>query len=131
MKAFETWIEEKRVLDRDLPVPLVPVNVTRTGDTARGDSWSKRTPTEPVPPPSLNPSDGALVAIPLEACLFDALYRGTLTGKVPDGWSRDGWIVSLRDRLSRVDERDDEKVVTKLLQRELEAIERCENRKRS
>ncbi len=41
MKAFETWIEEKRVLDRGLPVPLVPVDVTRTDDTARGDSWSK------------------------------------------------------------------------------------------
>ncbi len=84
-----------------------------------------------MPPPSPIPADW--VAIPLEQCIFDPLYLGLagLTGKVPDGWTRDGWIMSLRDRLSRVDERDDEKAVTKLLQRELEAIGRCENRKQS
>jgi hypothetical protein len=104
------------------------VNENRTDDTVSRDSWPKRIPTASGPPPSLIPSGFAVIPWPTD---IDPLYTGRLTGKVPDGWSRDGWLCSLRDRLSRVDERDDEKVVTKLLQRELEAIGRCANRKRS
>jgi hypothetical protein len=82
--------------------------------------YNRKTPVPPVPPPSPIPSDW--VAIPLEACLFDPLYRGTLTGKVPDGWSRDGWVMSLRDRMTRTDD----KAVRKRLQDELDAVQAVE-----
>jgi len=68
-------------------------------------------------PPSPLPSDW--VAIPLEACLFDPLYTGRLDGKVPDGWSRDGWIMVTRDRMTRTDD----KAMRERLQAEIEAVE--------
>jgi hypothetical protein len=65
---------------------------------------------EPIPPD--------WVAIPLEQCIFDPLYRGTLTGKVPDGWSREGWMMSLRDRMTRTDD----KAVRERLQAEIRGV---------
>ncbi len=109
---FSEWKRGNRDYNRETPVPPVPVNETRNGDTVSGDSWYKRTPAEPVPPPDW-------VFIPLEQCIFDPLYRGTLTGKVPDGWSRDGWVMSLGDRMTRTDD----KAMRDRLQAEIEAVE--------
>jgi len=58
------------------------------------------------------------VAIPLEQCIFDPLYRGTLTGQVPPGWSRDGWIMVTRDRMCRTDD----KAMRDRLQAEIDAV---------
>jgi hypothetical protein len=99
---FSEWKRKNRDYNRKPPGPPGPVNETRTDDTASGDSRYKRTHAEPGPPPSPIPPDW--VAIPLEQCIFDPLYRGTLTGKVPDGWSTSGWLMSLRDRQHRTDD---------------------------
>jgi hypothetical protein len=93
------------------------VNENSPSDTVCGDSSSKRTHAEPGPPPSPIPSDW--VSIPLEQCIFDPLYIGTLTGKVPDGWSRDGWIMVTRDRMRRTDD----KAMRARLQAEIDAVE--------
>jgi len=50
---------------------------------------------------------------------IDPLYTGRLTGKVPDGWTRDGWIISLRDRITRTHMQPGRR----MLQAELDAIE--------
>lgn len=34
---------------------------------------------------------------------LDALYTGALTGRVPTSWSSDGWLLSLKNRMSRTD----------------------------
>jgi len=116
VSLFSEWKGKRRGYNRETPVPLVPPNETRTGDTASGDSWSKRTPAEPVPPPPI-PTD--TLSVPLEQCIFDPLYTGTLTGKVPNGWSRDGWVMSLRDRSTRTDDPE----VKRRLKDELRAVE--------
>lgn len=58
------------------------------------------------------------IATPMWTASAEALYSGALTGSVPAGWSRDGWIDSLRDRMARTDD----PVVRRMLKRELDAI---------
>ena len=60
---------------------------------------------------------------------IDPLYFGRLDGKVPAGWTLDGWLMSLRDRLRRVHERGDERVVARRLEAEMDAILKCDNPK--
>ena len=117
VSMFSEWKRGNRDYNRETPVPPVPVNETRNGDTANGDPRYKRTPAEPVPPPSSIPPDW--VAIPLEQYIVDALYRGTLTGQVPPRWSRDGWVMSLRDRTHRTDDKE----MRARLQAEIDAVE--------
>jgi len=98
-------------------VPLVPHAPNRTGDTEGDVSWHKRISTEPVPP-SLIPSDYSAIPWPID---IDPLHLGLdgLTGRVPDGWSRDGWIMVTKDRMKRTDCL----IVLGMLQAELGAIE--------
>lgn len=49
----------------------------------------------------------------------DALYTGKLTGRVPDKWTKQGWIIAIRDRLKRTNDR----VLRRLLRAELRAVE--------
>jgi hypothetical protein len=98
VSLFSEWKAKRRGYNRETPVPLVPVNESHTGDTVSGDYWDKRTPAEPVPLPSPIPFAFAVIPWPYD---IDPLYAGRLTGKVPDGWTRDGWIISLRDRITR------------------------------
>lgn len=111
VSLFSEWKGKRRGYNRETPVPPVPVNENRNGDTVSGDSRYKRTPAEPVPPPSpdtlvpptgtrraIVPSDYAVIPWPID---IDPLHTGRLTGKVPGDWSRDGWIMSLKDRIKR------------------------------
>jgi len=81
-----------------------------------GDSWSKRTPAEPGPPPSPIPSDYAVIPWPID---IDPYHTGRLEGRVPSGWSRDGWIMVTRDRMKRTND----EVVLGMLRAELDAVE--------
>jgi hypothetical protein len=118
---FSEWKRRRKEHNKETPGPPGPVNENRTCDTVRGESQSKRTPGEPGPPTgtrcAIVPSEW--VSIPLEQCIFDPLYLGLagLTGKVPDGWSRDGWVMSLQDRLTRTND----PVIRRRLRAELRA----------
>lgn len=116
VSLFSEWKGKRRGYNRGTPVPLVPVNENRTDDTESGDSWDKPTPAELVPPSSPIPSGYMVIPWPID---IDPLYTGRLTGKVPDGWTRDGWIISLRDRITRTHMQPGRR----MLQAELDAIE--------
>ena len=62
-----------------------------------------------------------------EAPLFDPLYTGTLTGEVPHGWTRDGWIISLKDRMTRTDD----PVMLDMLNRELKSVSESKTKRSS
>ena len=64
-------------------------------------------PPPPALPPSATPMRGTFIEPvgPLPPPLkIDALYSGRLTGTVPPGWSRDGWVVAMRDNIRRTDD---------------------------
>lgn len=65
------------------------------------------------------PSDFMEIPWPID---IDPLHTGRLTGKVPPGWSRDGWIMVTRDRMTRTNDPE----LLRLLQAELDAIEAVE-----
>ncbi len=125
---FSLWKRENKSRNRETPAPRVapalnPYCERETGVVAESLD------AEPVAVPSGSHPDW--VPIPLSACLVDPLHTGRLIGKVPSGWTRVGWLLSLRDRLSRVDERDNDRVVSGRLEAELRAIERCVSQKPS
>ncbi len=117
VSLFSEWKRKCRDYNKETPVSPVPAPENRTGDSKSADSWHKPTPVQPVPAPSLNLADW--VSVPLEACIIDPLYTGRLTGKVPDGWTREGWIIATWDRLKRT--RDP--VGRRRLRAELRAVE--------
>lgn len=47
-----------------------------------------------------SPTDTGVGEIPWRLCLdVDPLHTGQLTGKVPPGWTREGWAIAQRNRL--------------------------------
>lgn len=95
-------------------------NQSAIGDKSKkADSCSETSEISEQRVRALEPIQTDWVAIPLEQCIFDPLYRGTLTGKVPDGWSREGWVMVTRDRMHRTDDR----AMRDRLQAEIEAVD--------
>lgn len=88
-------------------VQVIPYSCTRS----RFRRWKEQSnnkemggPPGPAVPTSYSESSDV---IPVECDhakagpALDPLYTGTLTGKVPHGWTREGWILAMRDRMSR------------------------------
>lgn len=99
--------------------PCPPLSlVSNEGQVGTPASSSPPIPTDCDPIPS--PQTHKVIPWPVT---IDPLHTGRLEGRVPDGWTRDGWIMATKDRLRRLKERDDERTVTRMLQAELKAIE--------
>jgi hypothetical protein len=63
-----------------------------------------------------NADDYCVIPWPID---IDPYHTGRLEGRVPSGWSRDGWIMVTKDWMRRTDD----EVVLGLLRAELDAVE--------
>ena len=90
-----------------------------------GEFRSKPRRFAPGPPPTTVPMDGLPIPWPLPS--IDPLYTARFTGLVPPNWTREGWIEAISSKMTRTDD----PVVLAMLEAELEAIERCVNRRRN
>lgn len=89
MSLFSMWQLAKKTLG---PLgPPGPAQPSECPNPPRHETVCETLPAnegncEPRPVPSLDP-----------------LYTGTLTGKTPADWTSDGWLLSLKDRMTRAD----------------------------
>ena len=92
VSLFSEWKGRRRDYNKKTPVPPVPTAPASTKTVVSAKSGtSELVPASPI-------LDAFMVILSIEV---DALYTGRLTGKVPMGWTRDGWVIATRDRLKR------------------------------
>lgn len=96
----------------------VDASTTREPTDERNEITKKGyAPTLDGKPGNFNADDYVVIPWPI---YIDPLHTGRLTGKVPSGWSREGWIMVTRDRMTHTND----EVVLGLLRAELSALER-------
>jgi hypothetical protein len=61
-------------------------------------------PPLPTPPPMRGTFIEPIGPTPPPMPRLDQLYTGRLTGTVPPGWTRDGWLMAMKDNLRRTDD---------------------------
>lgn len=117
MSLFQEWLLKKQTRNKELPGPPGP---RVSSPMAVSDLPS---------PPAEQASARAIAGDFILACItddapqwqvpLDPLYTGKLCGIVPENWSREGWLASVRDRMARTND----PVVLAMLRAELDAIE--------
>ena len=112
-RLFSEWKARSRNVNRETLVPLVPSALPHTASGVPVACGTESL----APPPSPILSDYA--AFRLADIPTDPLYCGRLEGRVPPGWSRDGWIAVTHDRMRRTDD----KAMRGRLHAELRAVE--------
>ena len=112
VNLFREWKNRIQQHNKETPVPPVPPVESALPHTGSGVSAEHSTDAL-VPPPS-DWHSFTLSDVPT-----DPLHTGRLEGRVPHGWTRNGWIAATRDRIVRTDD----PVVRRMLQGELDAVE--------